>query len=148
MGETGEARPTRAAASGMPLGRARLAAVLAGGAAKAVTGLPAGRSPPRLSAEPGAAAALEPDPHSSRHLPLHLELPPPDPGWLERLVTSGRSLCVLRGLSAGSGSPFTTQAPLSRLHLLAAPTGLIASREVLARSPQGISRANALERAW
>src|SRR5205085_2083988 len=106
----------------------------------------AGRSPTRLPAEPGAASALDADPPSSRHLPLHLELPPPDPGWLERLVTSGRSLCVLRGLSAGSGDRCPPQAPLSRLHLLAAPAGLSASREVLARSPQGISHTNALER--
>src|SRR5947209_5842480 len=127
MGESGEASTSRAAASRMPLGRARLAAVLSRGTAKAVTGLPAGRSPTRLPAKAGSASALDADPHSARHLPLDLELPPPDPGWLERLVTSGRSLCVLRGLSTGARSPFTTEAPLSRLHLLAATTGLIAS---------------------
>src|SRR2546421_8872718 len=111
----------------MPMDRARLAAVLSRGSAKAVTGLPAGGSRTRLPAEAGSASALEPDPHRARHLPLHLELSPPDPGWVERLFNSRRSLCSLRGLSTGSGSPFTTEAPLSRLHLLATTTGLIAS---------------------
>src|SRR6266550_5421636 len=103
----------------MPLGRARLAAVLSGGPAEEVKGFPSGRPRTRLPAEAGSASALEPDPHRARHLPLHLELSPPDPGWLECLFNSRRSLCSLRGLSTGSGSPFTTEAPLSRLHLLA-----------------------------
>src|SRR5207248_11631369 len=122
----------------MSMGRARLAAVLSGGPAEEVKGFPSGRPRTRLPAEAGSASALEPDPNSSRHLPLHLELPPPDPGWVECIFNSRRSLCYLRGLSTGSRYPYTTEPPLSRLHLLAATTGLIESRAILARSTQGI----------